>query len=113
MNKIDNSVNRPGDTTSADAPQPASEREVADVAETTRSNGETLLDFIQKTCVWCARSKGEDREVLEFLARSRGIYLHALQYSLKIDDDDGRGDRNLSYRTALPEWAEFGSKRCQ
>ena len=108
INKIDNSVNRPGDTKSADAPQPASEREVADVAETTRTNGETLLDFIQKTCVWCARSKGEDREVLEFLARSRGIYLHALQYSLKIDDDDGRGDRNLSYRTALPEWAESG-----
>ena len=113
MNKIDNNVNRSEDALSADAPQPASEREVADVAETTRTEGETLLDFIQKTCVWCARSKGEDREILEFLARSRGIYLHALQYSLKIDYDDGKGERNLCYRTASPNWAEVGSKRDQ
>ena len=113
MNKIDNNVNRPEDTMSADAPQPASEREVAGAAGTTRTEGETLLDFIQKTCVWCARSKGEDREMLEFLARSRGIHLHALQYSLKIEHDDGKGERNLCYRTALPDWAEFGSKRDQ
>jgi hypothetical protein len=113
MNEIDNNVNRPEDTIFADAPQPASEREVADVAETKRTEGETLLDFIQKTCVWCARSKGEDREMLEFLARSRGIYLHALQYSLKIDYDDGKGERNLCYRTASPNWAECGSNSDQ
>ena len=91
-----------------DAPRPASETEIANAAQTsTRAEGEALLDFIQKTCVWCARSKGEDREMLEFLARSRGIFLHALQYSLKVDYEDGNGERTLRYRTALPDWAFF------
>ena len=94
-----------------DAPRPASETEIADAAQTTRAEGEALLDFIQKTCVWCARSKGEDREMLEFLARSRGIFLHALQYSLKVDYEDGNGERTLCYRTALPDWAFLGESK--
>ena len=99
------------DTPLADAPRPASEMEIADAAQTTRADGEALLDFIQKTCVWCARSKGEDREMLEFLARSRGIFLHALQYSLRVDYEDGDGERTLCYRTTLPDWANFGESK--
>lgn len=106
MSKIDaTDSDRSEGTPLADAPRPASETEIADAAQTTRAEGEALLDFIKKTCVWCARSKGENREMLEFLARSRGIFLHALQYSLKVDYEDGNGERTLRYRTILPDWA--------
>jgi len=106
MNAIDASSDHSEDAPLADAPRPASEMEVANAAQTPRAEGETMLDFIKKTCVWCARSKGDDREMLEFLSRSRGIFLHALQYSLKVEFDDGNGERTLCYRTALPEWAD-------
>ena len=106
MNKIDaTGSDHPENTPLTDAPRPASAMEIADAAQTARAEGEPLLDFIKKTCVWCARSKGEDREMLGFLSRSRGIFLHALQYSLKVDYEDGNGVCTLCYRTALPDWA--------
>ena len=113
MSKIDATTSDHSEGTPLlDAPRPASETEIADAtAQTTRAEGEQLLDFIKKTCVWCARSKGEDREMLEFLSRSRGIFLHALQYSLKVDYEDGKGERNLCYRTPLPNWAKFGETK--
>lgn len=84
---------------------PATEAEVSSASlRHRRQEGESMEDFVKKTCVWCARSRGGDREVLEFLVRSRGIWLHALQYSFAVP-----GGERLCYRTELPEWATIGS----
>jgi len=64
---------------------------------------------------WDRKNDGVDRETLreeqeafvfrrvlmEFLVRSQGIWLHALQYSLNAND------RKMKYRTQLPSWAKF------
>jgi hypothetical protein len=41
---------------------------------------------------------------MEYLVRSQGIWLHALQYTLITQDETGQ-NKILRYRTALPSWA--------
>lgn len=112
---------------SSNADTPASEAEIYHAAANRpREEGESILDFIEKTCVWCARCRGVDdldvlnssaesklesastlhfrRTLMEYLVRSQGIWLHALQYSMKTNDENGR-DKTLQYRTNLPSWA--------
>ncbi|KAL7471606.1 hypothetical protein ACHAXS_011903 [Conticribra weissflogii] len=117
----------PENSTTSDVP--ATEAEIYHAAANRpREDGESILEFIEKTCVWCARCRGVanmghwdrkndgvDNETLrmqqeayvfrrvlmEFLVRSQGIWLHALQYSLKTKD------RKMKYRTQLPRWAKF------
>mmetsp|Transcript_8573 Transcript_8573/g.17443 ORF Transcript_8573/g.17443 Transcript_8573/m.17443 type:complete len:578 (-) Transcript_8573:57-1790(-) len=107
---IDTAGNTDSSTSCADRPDgatstnvPATEAEIVDAASKSRDKGESLLDFIKKTCVWCARSRGGDRTTLEFLVRSRGIWLHALQYSFAIAD--GADKKVLRYKTDCPSWA--------
>ena len=105
---------------------PATDDEVYQVvANKSREDGESIEDFIVKTCVWCARCRGVDgihsldgsaeakgkneeavfqRTLMEYLLRSQGIWLHALQYSLHVNDDKGSSSI-VKYRTALPSWA--------
>eukprot|EP00986_Skeletonema_menzelii_P001736 scaffold481_cov148-Skeletonema_menzelii.AAC.2 len=103
---------------------PATDEEVYQVvANKSREDGESMDEFIVKTCVWCARCRGLDgihsldgsadarrnneeavfrRTLMEYLVRSQGIWLHALQYSLHGNDD--KGSRIVKYRTKLPSW---------
>lgn len=103
---------------------PATDEEIYHVvANKSREDGESMEDFIVKTCVWCARCRGADnilsldgsaqarrnneeavfrRTLMEYLVRSQGIWLHALQYSLHVNDD--KGSRIVTYRTKLPSW---------
>ena len=75
--------------------------------------------------MWCARCRGVDaihnlegnaeevkrkteeavfqRTLMEYLVRSQGIWLHALQYSLNVNDEKGR--RDVKYTTEFPSWA--------
>jgi 23S rRNA-/tRNA-specific pseudouridylate synthase len=84
---------------------PATEEELSALAHLQRIDNEPLQEFIRRTCVWCARSRGEGngnaRTTLEFLCRSRGIWLHALAYHM-IDE---KGER-MDYQTEPPAWAE-------
>lgn len=91
-------VRAPAGATSTDVP--ATEEEMRAIARQARERDESLLDFIKKTCVWCARSRGKDRTMLEFLVRSRGIWLHALQYSIL-----GSCGKKMCYRTDPPDWS--------
>jgi hypothetical protein len=93
-------VRPPDNATTTDVP--ATEEEVMNAANCPRMEGESLLDFIKKTCVWCARSKAEDCTTLEFLVRSRGIWLHALQYSIRGADGEQK-----CYRTDSPAWSDI------
>ena len=96
---------------------PATESEVQDgVSTAVQENEESIHDFIERTCVWCKRCRSvpsEDRAVLEFVIRSPGIWLHALQYSFAINTalNDGNEDdgKNIvkSFRTNLPDWHDF------
>ena len=76
---------------------PASTEEVAQQHELKKQASESLLQYIKRTCVWCARGTGkeEDRAIAEFLIRSPGLWLHALQYQIN----------DTTYRTELPAWA--------
>jgi len=95
-----NKINRPYHAISTDVP--ATEEEVKCINQYDRSEFKSFLEYLEKSCVWCERSKGEeDRAVLEFLARSQGIWLHALQYSLNVDG------KQISYSTPLPKWSYF------
>jgi 23S rRNA-/tRNA-specific pseudouridylate synthase len=94
------------------AEQPATENEVQQTmadknhSSILRSSSEdgvepsgSLQQFIEQTCVWCNRNKGktiEERAMLEFLVRSPGLWLHALQYTVK----------SIAFRTELPDWAK-------
>ena len=78
---------------------PATEEELGSVSKP-RENGESLISFIKKTCVWCSRSKGGDRALHEFMVRSRGLWLHALQYELLLEEG-----KKICYRTKVPVWA--------
>lgn len=91
---------------------PATEEEIDQLAEFVQREDESVHDFVKRTCVWCARCKGRDEVehcMLEFLVRSRGIWLHAFQYSIpqstdhKVEEKNGHGER-LSFRTGLPPW---------
>lgn len=104
------------------ADTPATDAEIYQAAANRpREEGESILDFIEKTCVWCARCRGVDkldgsdseaavfrRTLMEYLVRSQGIWLHALQYSLKVDDENMQ-TKTLCYRTELPSWATMSS----
>ena len=79
---------------------PATEEEVRMLKDHERREDESLLDYIQRSCVWCARAKREDRPVLEFLVRSQGIMLHAFQYSMMVSSN-----KTICYRTTIPDWA--------
>lgn len=106
---------------------PATELEIEQaVSGSVQGPEESLDDFIRRTCVWCARcrSVGDvDRSVLEFLIRSPGIWLHALQYSFTTASNDGDGGFGIAdskndddakpkfnvhtYRAPLPVWHDF------
>ena len=97
---------------------PATESEVQDrIATAVRQNEESIHSFIERTCVWCARSRtvpSVDRAVLEFVIRSPGIWLHALRYSFTINtasngDGNEGGGRAIaeSFRTNLPDWHDM------
>jgi hypothetical protein len=104
-------------TTAIDVP--ATEKEILNgICSMVQEEGESIHDFVKRTCVWCERSNmvgGADRAVLEFLIRSPGIWLHALQYSFEVaekDADDTVGTKNnnedsrskMTYRAPLPPW---------
>mmetsp|Transcript_4687 Transcript_4687/g.10463 ORF Transcript_4687/g.10463 Transcript_4687/m.10463 type:complete len:620 (-) Transcript_4687:59-1918(-) len=112
----------PDNSTNADTPATEAELYHA-AANRQRMEGETMLDFIASTCVWCQRCRGIDdmnsssviskeendkaifqRTLMEYLVRSQGIFLHALQYNLKMAKED-EGEEILCYRTKLPTWA--------
>mgnify|MGYP005849495941 CR=1 FL=1 len=85
--------------------EPATAEEIAQLSDISQKEDEPLKEYIKRTCVWCARCGDRsvvDHAMLEFLVRSRGIWLHALQY--RIEDDES--SNSLSFRTALPPWAE-------
>ena len=116
----------PDNSTNADTPATEAELYHA-AANRQQTDGETMLDFIASTCVWCQRCRGVDdmnsssviskeendraifqRTLMEYLVRSQGIFLHALQYNLKTAKE-GEGEEMLRYRTKLPPWARrFG-----
>ena len=122
INRDNNTRLTPDNSTNADTP--ATDAEIYHAAaDRPREDDETFLDFIEKTCVWCERcrpksdncidnmrSKCHDesavfrRTLMEYLVRSQGIWLHALQYTLTIHDETGKS-QILRYRTALPSWA--------
>jgi hypothetical protein len=80
------------------ADAPATEDEVLTAIEQSRAPDESLEAFVERTCVWCARTRGmkvEERASLEFLVRSPGLWLHALQYTVN----------STSFRTDLPSWS--------
>ena len=83
---------------------PATDIEVEEMARAKPRNetNESLDDFMKRTCVWCARCRGQpltERSRLEFLVRSRGIWLHALQYEIRGVDGVA-----TSFRTQIPSW---------
>lgn len=83
---------------------PASEQEIDQFAGIAQTDGEPLEEFIERTCVWCSRIGGRDvaeHSMLEFMLRSRGIWLHALQYCI----GEGEGNKLCRFRTELPSWA--------
>lgn len=83
---------------------PATAGEIQRMSGVVRLDEESIDDFIRRTCVWCARSRGkeEERTVLEFLVRSPGIWLHALQY--KVTFGGGNGESAV-FQTELPPWS--------
>jgi 23S rRNA-/tRNA-specific pseudouridylate synthase len=88
-------------TFSATIDVPATEAEIQNgISGAVREEKETIHEFIKRTCVWCARCRigGVDRNALEFLIRSPGIWLHALQYSFAVDGG------TKSFRTPFPSW---------
>lgn len=95
---------------------PATEIEVNESVHTSKQEKEeSIHEFIERTCVWCARTRAarsEDRAVLEFVIRSPGIWLHALQYSfpangLSSNDDSKDENKIVNFRTKLPSWHDF------
>eukprot|EP00977_Amphora_coffeiformis_P007111 scaffold1552_cov175-Amphora_coffeaeformis.AAC.2 len=75
--------------------EPATQKEIDDLSRAKKGKDEALNDFILRTCVWCKR---ENDPTMEFLVRSPGVWLHALQYSVRI------GDTVSSFRTPVPKW---------
>eukprot|EP00559_Dactyliosolen_fragilissimus_P002536 CAMPEP_0184866796 /NCGR_PEP_ID=MMETSP0580-20130426/23773_1 /TAXON_ID=1118495 /ORGANISM="Dactyliosolen fragilissimus" /LENGTH=626 /DNA_ID=CAMNT_0027366671 /DNA_START=38 /DNA_END=1918 /DNA_ORIENTATION=- len=101
MDQLTEQSEKPKNAISTDIP--ASQDEVQRMSDLgKRGKEETLLSFIQRSCVWCARSKGGDRTMLEYFVRSQGIWLHAFQYSLS-----NNADIKMSHRTNLPSWGVF------
>jgi len=89
------------DAVTTDAP--ATKEEIRELSMFHREEGETLIKFITRTCVWCKRNGGighSKRSMLEFLVRSRGIWLHALQYTFKNTAGEKR-----TFCTQVPSWS--------
>jgi hypothetical protein len=110
--KICTEIRRETKTSAIDVPATESEIENG-ISETVQEKEESIHAFIERTCVWCARCRSvpsADRAILEFVIRSPGIWLHALQYSFaenSVSDDDKKCSANdlvKSFRTNLPEW---------
>lgn len=76
--------------------EPASLEEVESLSQARKGADEELKDFILRTCVWCKR---QNDPTLEFLVRSPGVWLHALQYTVRLNHDVH------SFRTTLPTWS--------
>lgn len=79
---------------------PATEGEVESLLKIKVAEDESTEDFIRRTCVWCARSAGKDRSMLEFLVRSQGIWLHAFRYSMT-----NKGGTRRQFQSDLPSWS--------
>jgi len=96
---------------------PATEREIQrGICTSIQEKEESIHAFIERTCVWCARCRSvpsTDRAILEFLIRSPGIWLHALQYSfpMKFSSNEGgkSGEQDIieSFRADLPDWHDL------
>ena len=123
LDLLDRGEGANGDVNSTNADTPATDSEIYHAeANRPREDGESILDFIKKTCVWCARCQGVNRlrdpttvqndsaifqrTLVEYLVRSQGIWLHALQYSLKTLEEKGEIS-SLTYRTSVPIWAKW------
>lgn len=79
---------------------PATQDEVLELQHAQKSAEESLDDFIHRTCVWCSRGAGSvARSKDEFLVRSPGIWLHALQYQMTTIDGE-----EICFRTETPVW---------
>jgi hypothetical protein len=69
-----------------------------------RAEGESIADFIQRTCVHCATAGGggtdNDQAIIDFQRQSQGIWLHSFKYTMT----DVHGKR-ASYETKPPSWA--------
>jgi hypothetical protein len=98
-NASENDETTRGSNQSRVTPDKFTEQEVQRMADADpQREGESMHEFIQRTCVLCARMKGheEERAHLEFLVRSPGLWLHALQYTVN----------GVSFRTELPQWTK-------
>ena len=81
---------------------PATDEEISSCIKYEKREDESMVDFIQRTCVWCQRSKSLDekeRNILELKTRSRGIWLHALSYAYS----------DKQFTTRPPLWCSFPS----
>ena len=87
----------------SDEPATEQELESTGVTKAFRKKDEDIIQFIRRTCVWCARQQvgGVDRDLLEFLVRSNGIWLHAFKYSFTVSG----GSKSVSYQAPSPSWA--------
>ena len=86
---------------------PATQDEIDRLSNIVQKEEEPVEEFIKRACVWCARANGRDmveHNMLEFLVRSRGIWLHALQYCIGQGANNGK---SCSFRTELPSWANL------
>jgi 23S rRNA-/tRNA-specific pseudouridylate synthase len=100
--RTEGKVSRTAAPATATIDVPATEKEVEQgVCNAIQTERESIHDFIKRTCVWCARSRtgGTDRATLEFLIRSSGIWLHALQYTF-----EGLDGKKQSFKAPLPPW---------
>ena len=92
----------------SDTPATAQEVYEVETADPWDETKESLHEYIARTCIWCARCNDP---VLEYLVRSPGIWLHALQYTIRSDKNKHgdnvniRNGESISFRTNLPEWA--------
>lgn len=101
-----NNLNHTKSLSTKDAPATDVEVEEMVRAAPRNESSESLEDFMKRTCVWCARCRGQpltERSRLEFLVRSRGIWLHALQYEIRVDTVA------TSFRTQIPSWCHSSS----
>lgn len=87
--------------------EPATQEEIEQLQKDLqchRSENSTccMEELVKATCVWCARDPTRtpvERAALEFQVRSPGLWLHALQYTVK----------GVSFRTPTPKWALLDS----
>jgi hypothetical protein len=86
---------------------PATQDEIDRLANVAQKEDEPAEEFIKRACVWCARCNGRnmvEHSMLEFLVRSQGIWLHALQYCI---GQGGNKGKSCNFRTGLPSWANL------